>query len=850
MLETTNAQEWLDKEYPIKKRNEIHFLAIDGKNLEGELEIRDFSNLEMIECFKNKLTNLKIINCPKVNHLNISCNSLKSLEFLNDLDAEKLIFLSIHTNNFLKSDLTPFSKFINLEELYLDNYDKDLFEESKYNRFYGSLEPLKNLKNLRLLNISGTDIDSGLEYLADSVSKIGCDGNNLKDEIGCLKIKKELENAAKDLNEEVSSSDEWETKWTKGWCRLAPWKEKRELLEEKLNVKFWLEKEYPLWIRKDIKDLWIHSRDLWKDLSLTDFPNLERLYCYNNKIRKLELINLDKLTEIHAWNNRLTELNIDNCPNIKILNVNNNRLTNLEFLEKVSHNSKLEVLDIANNNFHKKSEKEENKKEPLGLDIFKEFANLKELYIGSWGNKTNYFESSLKPLEKLDKLEYLGIDNTDIDTGLNDLPENLKEIHCGTERKSAKCRIIWEKLKKYSIPGRRYSYDFQAWLRNSEINNKEKILKRFFNHQTKLIKELKNLEEIDKKIKNQKKNENSSKWLGYAGGGLSTVGSGISSILSSTGHAEAGTTLSFISPSISGIGGVFSIIGAKWSSKLAEEEKNLEEELNNNLMKLGINFWNKFLRDREELEEKRSQIGEFILKELFKGEESEERKTKNDKEKKVKESFDDFLKISEGLPKSLSSEEKERMKKELQEEFILNLWENHWVKNDYELRKRLENFLNRIAEKMLEKPEEIIKTKLNNLLKELEGIKDSNKTEQLREEMNKYLQKLEIKDEKKEIEEASWNLINKTKKYLNSWLSLESAHRENKELKRKIQELEELKETQIRTASEQQEIEKVKNLEIAEVKKGENLETQTVRKRTSHHSIDMDINAQIQVPDK
>jgi len=48
-----------------------------------------------------------------------------------------------------------------LEELSLAN-----------NKFFGSLEPLKNLTKLKKLDISGTDIDSGLEYLPENLKMI------------------------------------------------------------------------------------------------------------------------------------------------------------------------------------------------------------------------------------------------------------------------------------------------------------------------------------------------------------------------------------------------------------------------------------------------------------------------------------------------------------------------------------------------------------------------------------------------------------------------------------------------------------------------------------------------------
>jgi len=48
-----------------------------------------------------------------------------------------------------------------------------LSSEEIFNRFNGSLSPLKNLSKLKTLHIENTNIDSGLEYLPESVENLG-----------------------------------------------------------------------------------------------------------------------------------------------------------------------------------------------------------------------------------------------------------------------------------------------------------------------------------------------------------------------------------------------------------------------------------------------------------------------------------------------------------------------------------------------------------------------------------------------------------------------------------------------------------------------------------------------------
>jgi len=82
-----------------------------------------------------------------------------------------LIYLNISNNNLPEQDLSVFSKFTNLELLLIGGNNEKHFKQSKYNKFKGSLEPLKNLTKLKNLYISNTDIDSGLEYLPESIEE-------------------------------------------------------------------------------------------------------------------------------------------------------------------------------------------------------------------------------------------------------------------------------------------------------------------------------------------------------------------------------------------------------------------------------------------------------------------------------------------------------------------------------------------------------------------------------------------------------------------------------------------------------------------------------------------------------
>jgi hypothetical protein len=132
-----------------------------------------------------KITGLKLPNCSKLTHLNCSNNELKSLNLNNSTNLEdvicsnnllteldlfsqnpkKLFSLYLDNNNFSHCDLSYFSRFTALQRLYLGTNEKERISKNIYNRFFGSLEDLKSLTNLRELDINATDINSGLECL-------------------------------------------------------------------------------------------------------------------------------------------------------------------------------------------------------------------------------------------------------------------------------------------------------------------------------------------------------------------------------------------------------------------------------------------------------------------------------------------------------------------------------------------------------------------------------------------------------------------------------------------------------------------------------------------------------------
>ncbi|CAG8533348.1 1681_t:CDS:2, partial [Dentiscutata erythropus] len=127
----------------------------------------------------NDITKLDVSDCYELEKIIVANNSLtKLLNLPRDIiNPEKLTYLSMMNNNIHKITLNYFRNFYNLVELYIGTDDILKIEQGSYNRFHGSLKPLKNLMKLEVLDISNTDISKGLRHLPNSLEKFYYDAN-------------------------------------------------------------------------------------------------------------------------------------------------------------------------------------------------------------------------------------------------------------------------------------------------------------------------------------------------------------------------------------------------------------------------------------------------------------------------------------------------------------------------------------------------------------------------------------------------------------------------------------------------------------------------------------------------
>jgi len=169
----TTLQEQFEKDFPdISVRRE----RFSGKHRNSsftnyDLDLRKYVNIGVVEFNWYKITSINLSECKKLTRLDLSNNDLISVDFFKDLpNPEKLEYLAICNNNIQPTDISIFSKFVNLRFLEIGTMKTSL-EEGKHNKFYGSLKSIKTLTKLEAISIETTDVDSGLEYLSASLKK-------------------------------------------------------------------------------------------------------------------------------------------------------------------------------------------------------------------------------------------------------------------------------------------------------------------------------------------------------------------------------------------------------------------------------------------------------------------------------------------------------------------------------------------------------------------------------------------------------------------------------------------------------------------------------------------------------
>ncbi|RGB40275.1 hypothetical protein C1646_663991 [Rhizophagus diaphanus] len=531
----SKAQKYLKDNYPTKKEREKETrLVINKKNLDGCLDLSDFINLEKIDCSENqitsldisknkllidincsnnKLTSLDLRNCLNIKSVTANCNQLNELK-LPDSNSEKLEYLNLLDNSF-SQNLNCFSHLVNLKELLIGNIDVYRIQQGKYNQFYGSLEPLKSLIKLESLSIVNSDIDSGLEFLSDSMKNFRC----LADIIPEAKVKIIYEKL-KDYT--LSPNDAFQGRYNlKAW--KVNWqltKEKKDLqdqitqIEEELslNTKFieLIEKENNLNTEKEnLIENNIQIKEEIKKLK----QKVEEL---NDKLEQKEIAYQQIKQQLKDKEELLKSYTIEQCRKKEELH------KEIDVLKEDLENKKndIEQLEMQLEEINRELEIKENESESLK-------SKLNEIELSKSDIKNR--KDELKDLkQKLDhERHFTKADTSELRSQINDLKKVIKLLQ-SQALKSEKIKNELEEIRKAKealqdeqnikqthiekLQNDRDNLQYKLGVRINELNDKKDIISELKQQSKQRIEELENKlnEEIkkyqDSNNKLQKKN--------------------------------------------------------------------------------------------------------------------------------------------------------------------------------------------------------------------------------------------------------------------------------------------------------------------------------------------------------
>ena len=107
--------------------------------------------------------------------------------------------------------------------------------------------------------------------------------------------------------------------------------------------------------RKAVTGMFADKKNLTNLKGVEHFPNLKKLYCYDNQVSSLDVSKNTALEELICYNNQLTSLDVSNNTALKKLQCYNNQLSSLdvsnntELKELLCYQNQLTSLDVSNN---------------------------------------------------------------------------------------------------------------------------------------------------------------------------------------------------------------------------------------------------------------------------------------------------------------------------------------------------------------------------------------------------------------------------------------------------------------------------------------------------------------------
>ncbi|CAG8486286.1 4900_t:CDS:10, partial [Racocetra fulgida] len=288
------------EEYPLAiyaKKKDYDSSSIDIEALRKEITFQEYLNQKYPNQEDKEKLKTRISNKLNGGELNLSSELKSPLIKLNITGCTKLKKLCCRENLIVELDLSKNEKLKILGDHYCD---EERISQGIFNRFTGSLGPLKNLGKLENLDIINTDIDGGLEYLPVSLKWVGCRGKR-------------------------------------------PGAKANELYDKELH------ENYPEGERAEKLFLSIYGEKLKGGLRLKGFTKLETFGCWDNQLTNIDLSDCRNLKHLSCENNELINLDfLETVTKLEKLNMKDNKKLSGQTLKSLTSLKELRRLDISN----------------------------------------------------------------------------------------------------------------------------------------------------------------------------------------------------------------------------------------------------------------------------------------------------------------------------------------------------------------------------------------------------------------------------------------------------------------------------------------------------------------------
>ena len=318
---------------------QLYFDELDIHSMEG---IQAFTNLRVLKCKENQLTelnleglvNLEILDCSENSISSLNISSLSSLRELNCFDND-LTLLDASNMNALSKLICSGNQ---LTALNLTGTNNIIVLECNSNNL--SELDIAHLENIKTLNCSSnllTDLD--IENLTD-LEALRC-SHNLLTELDVVNLT--------DLDILECSNNQISELAIAGLIELR-----------RLNIGANLISEVDLSNLADLEELFLSENQLteltvsghqnlnhlscgsnpFTELIIADLPVLDWLYCPNNQLQALDLSQLDNYMQVYLSNSPIQTLNVKNgksenltfanCPNLQYICADQSQVNSIQ----------------------------------------------------------------------------------------------------------------------------------------------------------------------------------------------------------------------------------------------------------------------------------------------------------------------------------------------------------------------------------------------------------------------------------------------------------------------------------------------------------------------------------------